>query len=627
MEMTPSEAMVWPERFHIDREIGRGGMAIVYRAHDRHLDRFVAIKLLSPDASHEVGTERFQREIAVMAKLVHPGIVALFDSGHVGDRLFYVMPLVSGETLRARLTRQRRLTLEETSAIGADVAEALAYAHGAGIVHRDVKPENIFSVGGRAILADFGIAHVVGQQATGDRGLTTAGVVMGTVSYMSPEQVAGTEAVDGRADLYSLGCVLYELMTGAPPFTAATSMGVLAKHLTEMPRPPVEHNADVTPAMNDAILQLLAKEPSRRPANAGDVARILRASHRAAGASPTNSEADRLVAEGLKAYQFATSRGGSSGPLLEQAAVYFRRALTLEPNHARALCAMGNWHYVMGNAGLLPRDEAFGKGREMILAALAADDQIAQVHCSMGKLALYYDDDCLAAARHVERAVALDAHDSEVLRFQSIVYKILGRAEDAVRAASAATVQSPDVPALWNSLGDVLLSTGRNAEAVDALKHAIGLQAAYSPALERLELARVRLGELDLALEIRSSRLRLGGQSGRADLLLADAESGGAAEALRRDARRELEGWLERAEGNDPFAEAFTTRTVADRIVTCYAELGEWDHAMDWLERAYERRPGRLRRMLTDLPFDHHGLAADRRYARLLRVAGLEELL
>ena len=164
---------------------------------------------------------------------------------------------------------------------------------------------------------------------------------------------------------------------------------------------------------------------------------------------------------------------------------------------------MGNWHYVMGNAGLLPKDVAFGKGRELILAALAADDQIAQVHCSMGKLALYYDDDCLAAARHVERAVALDAHDSEVLRFQSIVYKILGRAEDAVRAASRATVQSPDVPALWNSLGDVLLATGRNAEAVDALKHAIGLQAAYSPALERLELARVRLGELDLALEIR----------------------------------------------------------------------------------------------------------------------------
>ena len=328
---------------------------------------------------------------------------------------------------------------------------------------------------------------------------------MGTVAYMSPEQVAGTAAVDGRADLYSLGCVLYELMTGAPPFTAATSMGVLAKHLTELPRPPAEHNADVSPAMNDTILRLLAKEPSRRPANAGDVARILRASHRAAGASPTTSDADRLVAEGLKAYQLATSRGGSSGPLLEQAAVYFRRALTLEPNHARALCAMGNWHYVMGNAGLLPRDEAFGKGRELILAALAADDQIAQVHCSMGKLALYYDDDCQAAARHVERAVALDAHDSEVLRFQSIVYKILGRAEDAVRAASAATVQSPDVPALWNSLGDVLLSTGRNAEAVDALKHAIGLQAAYSPALERLELAHVRLGELDLALEIRSS--------------------------------------------------------------------------------------------------------------------------
>ncbi len=627
--MKPANEIELPDRFRIDREIGRGGMAVVYRAHDRHLDRFVAIKVLSTDLSHELGAERFQREIALMAKLAHPGIVALFDSGEVDGRLYYVMPIVAGETLRARLVRERLMTLEDAAALGADVAEALAYAHGQGIVHRDVKPENIFTVGGRAILADFGIARIAGTRATIDRELTTAGMVLGTLSYMSPEQATGSVDIDSRSDLYSLGCVLYELLTGAPPFTAATPMGVLAKHLTEPPRPPVEHNPRLPPEMNDLILQLLAKEPVKRFANADDLAHALRAVHRAQGpaAVETLSEADRLVAEGLKAFHFATSRGGSSGPLLGQAEVYLKRALALDPNNARGLCALGNWHYVMGNVGLLPREEAFAKGRDLILAALAADDQVAQLHCSMGKVALFYDDDCLAAARHAERAATLDSHDSEVLRFQSIVYKVLGRAEDAVRASRAATTESPDVPALWNGLGDVLLATGRHAEAVDALKHAIALQQGYLPALERLELARVRVGELDLAVEIRASRVRLAGGGERADLLLTEAESVGAAEALRRDVRRELDGWLKQAAQSDPFSEYFTTRTLADRIVAGHAELGEWHQAMDWVERAYERRPGRLRRMLTDLPFDHHGLAADKRYARLLRVAGMEELL
>ena len=152
-----------PARFELGREIGRGGMAVVYRAHDNHLGRFVAIKVLSAGLSSSVGVERFQREIALMARLVHPGIVALFDSGESDGRLFYVMPFVSGETLRARVSRERRLAPPDAAALGADVAEALAYAHGMGIVHRDVKPENIFAVGGRAVLADFGIAHIVGD--------------------------------------------------------------------------------------------------------------------------------------------------------------------------------------------------------------------------------------------------------------------------------------------------------------------------------------------------------------------------------------------------------------------------------------------------------------------------------
>jgi tetratricopeptide (TPR) repeat protein len=617
-----------PDRFRIDQEIGRGGMAVVYRAHDRHLDRFVAIKVLWPHLSHAMGVERFQREIALMAKLVHPGIVALFDSGEADGRLYYVMPFVAGENLRARLIRERRMAVDDATSFGADVAEALAYAHGAGIVHRDVKPENIFTVGGRAVLADFGIAHIAGEQNRGSD-LTSAGLVLGTVAYMSPEQAGGEGRIDGRSDLYSLGCVLYELLTGVPPFTAETPIGVLTKHITDPPRPPRDHNAGLSSSVNDIILRLLAKDPDQRPSTAADVARELRSRHSGEVAAPPAgpSDADRLVDEGFDAIYRSVSAGSTARSHLDQAGVYLQRALTLDPRNARALCAMANWHYTMGRRGFLPTPEAFEKGRELILDALAADDRCADVHNSLGKIALYHDDDCHAALRHIERCVALEPDNGEALRFQSIVYKILGRTEDAVRTARAATKRMPDLAIVWNALGDALLAAGRNAEAVDTLKRAVALQPGYGPALERLELATARLGELNLAAEIRASRLRLGGRRDRADLLDADLARLGPAEAMHQDLRRELDELLKEAEEGDPFEPYHMTRTTADQIVVVYAALGEWQKAMDWVERAYERRPVRLRRLLTEPPFDRRGLAVDPRYARLLRAAVMEDLL
>jgi tetratricopeptide (TPR) repeat protein len=619
-----------PARFRIDEEIGRGGMAVVYRAHDRHLDRFVAIKVLSSGLSHTLGAERFQREIALMAKLVHPGIVALFDSGEVDGRLYYVMPLVAGENLRARLTRERRMSMEDTVAFGADIAEALAYAHGAGIVHRDVKPENIFTVGGRALLADFGIAHIAKEQGGDQLTLTSPGIVLGTVAYMSPEQATGESRIDGRSDLYSLGCVLYEMTTAVPPFTGETAVGVLAKHIVEAPRPARDRNAGISIELNALIMQLLSKDPAQRPATAGDVARALRSGRPTIEAVPAPREpgdAERLVDEALKSIYLSVSAGPAGRTHLEQAAAYLKRALSLDPHNARVLCALANWQYTMGRAGFLPPEEAFAKGRELILDALAADDQCGEVHNALGKIALYYDDDCYAAARHIDRAVALDPDDAEGLRFQSVVYKILGRIDQAVRIAKAATEREPELASVWNGLGDVLLAAGRNAEAMYALKHAIALQPGYGPALERLELAHLRLGEVALAVEIRGSRLRLADRRDRADQLTRDAQEFGPGEAIERDLRRELNDLLRRAEESDPFAEYYLTRTPADQIIMTYAALGEWHKAMDWVERAYHRRPVRLRRMLTEPPFDRHGLAVDPRYARLLRVAVMEDLL
>jgi tetratricopeptide (TPR) repeat protein len=628
--MIPADQIQLPERFQIDQEIGRGGMAVVYRAHDRHLDRFVAIKVLSPTLSHSVGAERFQREIALMAKLVHPGIVALFDSGEVDGRLYYVMPFVAGENLRVRLTREHRMAAGDAAAFGADVAEALAYAHGAGIVHRDVKPENIFTVGGRAVLADFGIAHIAGEDAEGDASLTSAGMVLGTVAYMSPEQATGEAEIDGRSDIYSLGCVLYELLTGTPPFTAGTPSGILAKHITEPPRPPRELNAGLSPSLNELIMRLLAKDPATRPASAGDVARALRSPGETTALAPSPappSDADRLVDEGLKAIFHSVGAGRSARTHLDQAEVYLKRALTMDPSNARGLCAMANWHYTMGRLGFVPPKAAFERGRELVLDALAADDRCAEVHNSLAKLALYYDDDCHAAARHIDRSVALDPEDGEALRFQSVVYKILGRSEDAVRIAQAATERAPEMALVWNGLGDALLANGRNAEAIDALKRAIALQPGYGPALERLELAHVRLGEHELALEFRAARLKFAGHRDRAELLEADREQFGAAVAIQHDLRRKLEELLRQAEQTDPFAEPYLTRTPADQIVATYAALGEWHKAMDWVERAYDHRPVRLRRLLTEPLFDRRGLAVDPRYARLLRMAVMEELM
>jgi tetratricopeptide (TPR) repeat protein len=339
------------------------------------------------------------------------------------------------------------------------------------------------------------------------------------------------------------------------------------------------------------------------------------------------SDADRLVDEGFDAIYRSVTAGPTASSHLDQAEVYLKRALTLDPRNARGLCAMANWQYTMGRRGFLARDEAFAKGRELLLDALAADDRCAEVHDSMGKIALFHDDDCHAALRHIERCVALEPDNGEALRFQSIVYKVLGRIEDAVRSARAATKRKPDLATVWNGLGDVLLAAGRTAEAIDPLKRAIAIQPGYGPALERLELARARLGELDLAAEIRASRLRLGGRRDRADLLDADLAASGAAEAMRRDLRRELEELLGEAEMTDPFEPYYMTRTTADQIVVVYAALGEWRKAMDWVERSYERRPVRLRRLLTEPPFDRRGLAVDPRYSRLLRAAVMEDLL
>jgi tetratricopeptide (TPR) repeat protein len=259
--------------------IGEGGMAFVYRAHDIRHNRMVAIKVLRPELAAELGIERFLQEIQVAAQLQHPLILPLFDSGDAntepGSRpcLYYVMPLVQGETLRARIDRERQLPIADALAIVRDVAEALDHAHGHGIVHRDIKPENIFLSGSHAVVADFGIARAV-SVAGGPR-ITSQGVAIGTPEYMSPEQASSGDELDGRSDLYSLGCVLYEMLAGQPPFTGRTAQAIVARHLSERPPSLRVVRPTVPIALERTLETALGKVPADRFTTAGKFATAL----------------------------------------------------------------------------------------------------------------------------------------------------------------------------------------------------------------------------------------------------------------------------------------------------------------------------------------------------------------
>lgn len=250
------------ETYAIEREIGRGGMATVYLAQDLKHDRRVAVKVLLPELSTSLGTQRFLREVKIAAGLQHPHILPIYDSGEAAGLLYYVMPYVEGHTLRERLERETQLPIDESLQIVRDVANALSYAHKRGIVHRDIKPENILISEGYPVVADFGIARAL-TEAGGDK-LTQTGVAIGTPAYMSPEQVREGAQVDGRSDLYSLGCVLYEMLAGQPPFTGATPQVIMARHALD-PVPPLRTVRGTVPeSVERAVAQSLAKVPADR---------------------------------------------------------------------------------------------------------------------------------------------------------------------------------------------------------------------------------------------------------------------------------------------------------------------------------------------------------------------------
>ena len=298
-------------RYAVEREVGAGGMATVYFARDERHGRGVALKLLNPDLGAVLGPERFLAEITVTANLQHPNILPLFDSGEAllpgqaagTGLLFYVMPFVDGESLRARLARDRQLPIDEAIRIALAVASALQYAHAHGVVHRDVKPENILLQAGQPVVADFGIALAVSK--AGAARLTGTGMSLGTPQYMSPEQAIGERTIDGRADIYALAAMLYEMLTGDPPHTGSSAQAVVARVLTERPRSVRGARASVPLHVEAAIERALEKLPADRFATAHDFAEALE------GKVGDIGVADAGVGPGFRRWGHPDRHGGS----------------------------------------------------------------------------------------------------------------------------------------------------------------------------------------------------------------------------------------------------------------------------------------------------------------------------
>jgi serine/threonine protein kinase/Flp pilus assembly protein TadD len=292
------------DRYQIQHEVGHGGMATVYLAQDLKHQRPVAVKILHPHLAVNVGFDRFQREVQIAARLNHPHILSLIDSGESNGLLYYVMPYVQGESLRARLVRERRLRLDDALRIAGDIAGALGYAHTQGVVHRDIKPENVMLHEGEAMVADFGIAKAL--SARGAETLTQTGATLGTPAYMSPEQASGEQELDGRSDIYSLGCLLHEMLAGEPPYTGPNAHAIIVRRFTDPVQPIRELRPEVPEDVERALLRAMARDPVERFATAGQFAQAFSAqgSHPVSGV-PTTVTAQHTAVKSIAVLPFA----------------------------------------------------------------------------------------------------------------------------------------------------------------------------------------------------------------------------------------------------------------------------------------------------------------------------------
>jgi len=493
----------------VEREVGVGGMATVYLAQDLKHHRRVALKVLHPGLAHALGPERFRREIEIAARLQHPHILPVFDSGEHDGMLWYTMPFIQGESLRDLMAREAELPLEQAVQIAQEVAGALDCAHAQGIIHRDIKPENILLSGGHALVADFGIARALSEE-TGR--LTATGLAIGTPAYMSPEQGDGDRQVEARSDVYSLASVTYEMLTGEPPYAGATARAVMTKRLTD-PIPSARRlRRTISEPLDRAIMRGLAPTAADRFATAGEFARALSggaaATHPAAGpkwrrlgitgvglavlaalvvllpgraAAPAPADNDHLTRGN---HLLATRTPEAVGAAMAQ----YQAALALDSTNATALARIGYAYTLFADWGWeypgLTTPEVRARAMEYSQRALALDTMSASAWLTRAYLLSVNDPYHLrGAVEAFTRSLALDSTSAEGWYQFGQSLMILGRSEEAAAAYRRAFALDPNRPMALMSLSALSLRAGRIAEAralIDsALKSSLTVTSPY----------------------------------------------------------------------------------------------------------------------------------------------------
>ncbi len=496
-------------RYRVERELGRGGMATVWLAEDVRHGRKVAIKVLHPHLAAVLGAERFLKEIRTTANLQHPHILPLFDSGEADGLLYYVMPYLTGETLRQAIARDKQLPIADAIRITSEVAAALEHAHRQGVIHRDIKPENILLHDGQAVVADFGIA--IATAATEPR-LTETGLSIGTPSYMSPEQALGERTLDARTDVYAMGAVLYEMLTGSPPFSGASAQAVVAKVVAEKPVPPSRHRKGIPARLNDAVLTALEKRPedrfvsaaalaaavtgaapgpmSRRRrlravraglAVAGVIAVVLVAMHRGSGSATgvrRHHDPDTAAVRLVKLAQSREAKRNAENcdsALAEYSEATYNDSLYAEAwgglARASALCTM---------FGAKDRRVAFAAAHTAAEAALKLDPDLPVALTAQGMVALFSRQDYLSAQKSFRAAIRFDSMGYEPWLYQAWSYVGRGLLDSAVWSMRRAYEIDPAPPIITARLSEVLLLQGDTAAALRQVNELLSREPTYA---------------------------------------------------------------------------------------------------------------------------------------------------